>query len=61
MQTIHLLLPDEPLPVPVTDLFDDVGDEVETWAEAAVFVAGPLANGQWISDTTDAYRLRKLD
>lgn len=46
---------------PVTNLFDDCGDDVETWDEASTFVAGPLPGGGWLAAATVDYRTKKLD
>ncbi len=53
-----LVLADEPEPVPITNMFDAWGDEVETFEEADTFVAGPLSNGRWLSAPVEDYRLR---
>jgi hypothetical protein len=59
MTGITLLLDGEA--IPVTNLFDDDGDPVETWEEATMFVAGPLPNGQWMSAPVAEYRVKRLD
>jgi hypothetical protein len=41
--------------IPVTHLFDEAGEAVGTWKEAATFVAGPLPDGRWLSDRCDDY------
>lgn len=52
-----LVLPEEPEPVPITHMFDSAGEDVATFEEAHTFVAGPLANGQWMSAPAEQYRL----
>lgn len=46
--------------VPVTNLFDDCGDEVETWEAADRFVAGPLPDGMWLSALVADYQVKPL-
>lgn len=57
MAGVWLCLPTEPNPVPVTNLFDDEGDGVDTWEEAATFVAGPLHDGQWYCGICAEHRI----
>ena len=56
----RLLLPSEPEPVPITHMFDSFGDETDSWDECDAFVAGPLADGTWLSAPAEHYRLTKL-
>lgn len=61
VKQIFLLLPDEPAPVPVTDMFADNGeDRVTDWDSASYFVAGPLASGRWIADETIKYAEKRM-
>lgn len=46
--------------IPVTNLFDIGGHDVETWDEAYTFVAGPLPDGKWLADETAAYQVKRL-
>lgn len=46
--------------VPVTNLFDDCGEDVERWEDASRFVAGPLPDGTWLSDVTRDYQVKPL-
>lgn len=55
--TIYVNLPDEPEPVPITNLFDSECEETDDWDEAVTFVAGPLANGKWFAADTADLRL----
>jgi hypothetical protein len=41
--------------IPVTNLFDEFGDEVIAWEDADRFVAGPLPDGNWLMDFTSKY------
>lgn len=59
--TLFLLLPEEPEPVPITNLFDAHGEDVETFEEAEMFVAGPLTNGTWLSAPAEDYRIALLN
>lgn len=52
-----LVLADEPEPVPITNMFDTAGEDVETFEEADTFVAGPLSNGKWLSAPAEEFRL----
>lgn len=54
MTAITLLLDGEA--IPVTNLFDEDGDEVTEWEEAFTFVAGPLPDGTWLSALTGDHR-----
>lgn len=58
---IYLHLPEEPEPIPVTNLFGADGEPVVDWDEAMHFVAGPLASGKWISGLRDDFRARPLN
>jgi hypothetical protein len=57
--SVTLLLDGEA--IPVTHLYDDVGDPVDAWEDATMFVAGPLPSGQWLSAPVAEYRLKRLD
>lgn len=52
--TIILLIDDES--VPITNMYDEDGDEVTEWEEAFTFVAGPFADGHWLSADVADYR-----
>lgn len=41
--------------IPVTQLFDDEGDETDSPAEARSFVAGPDSLGYWHTDSLEEY------
>lgn len=57
MPAIFLNLPDHLEPIPITNLFDSTGEEVDSWEEAAMFVAGPLPDGKWLSAPVAEYRI----
>ena len=57
---LWLTLPDEPDPVPITNLFDEDGEEVGRWDEAERFVAGPLSSGEWMAARCEDYIKRLL-
>jgi hypothetical protein len=44
--------------VSVTNLFDEFGNAVHRWEDAARFVAGPLPDGTWMSDVTRDFVVR---
>jgi len=50
-------VPGEPRPVQITHMFDDDGLETSDWDEAYSFVAGPLADGRWLSAPVSEYRV----
>lgn len=52
--TIILLIDDQS--VPVTNMYDEDGDEVASWEEAVTFVAGPFADGTWLNAEVANYR-----
>ncbi len=41
--------------IPITNLFNEQGEEVTDIDQAFTFVAGPLPDGQWLSDRLDQY------
>lgn len=47
-------------PIPVTHLFDATGEETDDPALADRFVAGPMADGQWMSGTFDEFRFAQV-
>lgn len=59
--THFLILPEEPEPVPITNMFDADGNDVETFEACDMFVAGPLANGTWLSAPAEEFRLALLN
>lgn len=58
---IYLNLPEEPEPVAITNLFDEEGNDVDEWHDAHSVVAGPLANGAWMSALCEDYIARPLN
>jgi hypothetical protein len=58
LPSIKLLIDGEA--IPVTNLFDEIGDDVTAWADAHTFVAGPLPDGTWMAAECADYREAKL-
>jgi hypothetical protein len=59
MATVTLILDGET--VPVTNLFDADGEPVEAWDDAFTFVAGPRADGSWLSAETADFQKARLN
>ena len=45
--------------IPVTNLFDEFGNDVDSWNKAHTFVAGPLADGSWLGEECSEYLASK--
>lgn len=57
MDTITLHI--EGVLVPVTNLFDQYGNDCESWEQAERFVAGPFPDGTWLSDSCAEYTVSR--
>lgn len=45
--------------VPITKLYDILGDEIYDWDKAYTFVAGPFADGTYLAALCKDFRLSK--
>ena len=44
----------------IMEFFDEDGDEVDSWEEAASFIAGPDKEGYWHTQRTEDYGTYEL-